>query len=177
MNAANIIEALRTKLAMPGGRHLYGILGSYRELREFSSTLARVDDPEGKPFPKPLNVNLAILRAIPDEEFKKLVINEAKRPEPTAAYVARAFDGVVRTAMLEKRVLVLSQLEMLFAYHLELNVLRTLAADDKRIVLLLPGKRHGGKVMMFPGLSDESYVLPTNLIADNHLWELKTNAK
>jgi hypothetical protein len=78
---------------------------------------------------------------------------------------------------------------MLFAYHLELNLLRTLAADDNRILLLLPGKRERGKIILFPDLghgltqinvypgssvSDEgSYTLPSNLIAENHLWELK----
>jgi len=67
---------------------------------------------------------------------------------------------------------VLSNLEMLFAYHLELNLLRTMAADDDRILLLLPGRRSGGKIIMFPGLDEGSYMLPTNLIAENHLWEL-----
>lgn len=175
MNSADVIDALRTKLAMPGGRHLYGILGSYPHLEQFTKLLVQTKNFDGQTFNSPMNVNLAILKAIPDQEFKKLVTDEAKRPEPTAAYVAKAFDTVIRKEIQDKKLLILSQLEMLFAYHLELNLLRTLAADDQRILLLLPGKRLGGKVMMFPGLSEESYILPTNLIADNHLWELKSS--
>lgn len=75
-----------------------------------------------------------------------------------------------------KGLIVLSSLEMLFAYHLELNLLRSMAADEDRILLLLPGKRSGGRVIMFPNLDDGSYVLPTNLIAENHLWELRDQA-
>ena len=66
-----------------------------------------------------------------------------------------------------------SQLELFFAYRVELNLLRTLAADDDRVLLLLPGRRDGRGVVMFPDLPEGSYTLPTNLIADNHLWELR----
>ena len=72
--------------------------------------------------------------------------------------------------------MILSNLEILFAYHLELSLLRTMAADDNRILLLLPGKRIGGKVIMFPEWEEGDYMLPTNLIADNNLWELKVDA-
>ncbi|MCL4219037.1 MAG: hypothetical protein KJ052_18805 [Candidatus Hydrogenedentes bacterium] len=34
-------------------------------------------------------------------------------------------------------------------------------------------KRSGGNVILFPDSNYGSYTLPTNLIADNHLWELK----
>jgi hypothetical protein len=61
---------------------------------------------------------------------------------------------------------------MIFAYQVELSFLRTVAADDHRVLMLLPGRRSHGRIMMFPELDDTSYVLPTNLIADNHLWEL-----
>ncbi|HPZ06467.1 MAG TPA: hypothetical protein PL110_00005 [Candidatus Eremiobacteraeota bacterium] len=55
---------------------------------------------------------------------------------------------------------------------MKLTLLRTMAADDDRVLLLLPGRRRGGKVIMFPDL-EERYALPTNLIADNHMWELE----
>jgi hypothetical protein len=67
----------------------------------------------------------------------------------------------------------MANLEMLFAYHLELNLLRTMAADADRVLLLLPGKREAGMIIMFPEMEHGSYTLPVNLIADNHLWELR----
>jgi hypothetical protein len=72
----------------------------------------------------------------------------------------------------ENDLLVLAHLELLFAYNLELSPLRTLATDAKRILLLLPGQRRQDKVILFPDLDEEQCVLPTNLIAENHLWEI-----
>ncbi|RLB92728.1 MAG: hypothetical protein DRH50_09160 [Deltaproteobacteria bacterium] len=173
MKDTEIIEALRSKLTVPGGRHLYGVLGSYPALAAFSKKLRQAKAPDGRRFPKPMSVNLGILKSIPDDEFRQLVENEAKRPEPTAAHVAKAFEMFLRSKLRRKGLVVLSNLEMLFAYHLELNLLRTMAADEDRILLLLPGKRISGKIIMFPDLDEGSYTLPTNLIAENHLWEVK----
>lgn len=168
----DIVEALRSRLSNPGGRHLYGILGSYPALDTFAKKLRQVKTPDGRRFPKPLSVNRGILEAIPDDEFHKLVADEAKRPEPTAAHVARAFESFLRSKLGGKGLVVLANLEILFAYDLELNLLRVLAADDDRIVLLLPGKRELGKTLMFPDVVEGSYTLPSNLIAENHLWQL-----
>lgn len=173
MKDTEIIEALRSKLAIPGGRHLYGVLGSYPALKTFAKKLRQAKTPDSKRFPEPLNVNRGILGTIPDEEFKQLAENEAKRPEPTAAHVAKAFEFFLRSKLRGKGLIVLSDLEMLFAYNLELNLLRTMAADDDRILLLLPGRRSGDHIAMFPDLVAGDYTLPNNLIAGNHLWELK----
>ena len=173
MKDTEIIEALRSKLTVPGGRHLYGVLGSYPALVAFSKKLRQAKSPDGRRFPKSMSVNLGILKAIPDDEFRQLVENEAKRPEPTAAHVAKAFEMFLRSKLRQEGLVVLSNLEMLFAYHLELNLLRTMAADENRIILLLPGKRTRGNIIMFHDMEEGSYTLPTNLIAENHLWEVK----
>jgi len=172
MKDTEIIEGIISKLNIPGGRHLYGVLGTYQTLRSFEKKLQQAKTPDGKKFPKPLSVNKGILDTIPDDEFRHLVENEAKRPEPTAAHVAKAFENFLRSKLQGKGVIVLSNLEMLFAYHLELNLLRTMAIDDDRVLLLLPGHRSGGKIIMFPDPDERSYILPTNLITQGHLWEL-----
>ncbi|HSV30555.1 MAG TPA: hypothetical protein VLH40_00835 [Atribacteraceae bacterium] len=69
--------------------------------------------------------------------------------------------------------LVLSNPEMLFAYHIKLNLLRTMAADEDRVLLLLPGRRSHGRIIMFHEMDEGDYTLPTNLIAENHLWEIR----
>lgn len=168
-----IIEELRSNLAAPGGRHLYGILGSYPALDAFAQKLQQAKTPERQNFPAPVSVNRGILDTIPDDEFRQLVEDEAKRPEPTAAHVARAFEKFLRQTLNGKGVVVLGDLELLFTYHLELNVLRTLAADQDRVILLLPGKREAGRIVMFPDVPEGSYTLPLNLIAENHIWELR----
>ncbi len=173
MNAAEVVEALRTKLVAPTGRHLYGVLGSYRQLDSFTAALAQATMVDGSPFPVPLNVNRGILEAIPDDEFRNLAENEARRPEPTAAHVAKAFDRFLRESLRNGGVVVLAGLEMLFAYNLELSPLRVLATDQSRIVLFLPGRREGDRVIMYPEQDEGSYALPGNLIAGDHLWELR----
>jgi hypothetical protein len=172
MRIPDIIEAMLSKLTLPGGRHLYAILGNYRDLDHFAKKLQQAKTADGKRFPAPLNVNRGILDAIPDDEFRQLVENEAKRPEPTASHVAKAFEAFLRSQLGKTKLVVLAHLEMLFAYNLELNLLRTLAADEHRILLLLPGKRMGGRIAMFPAQEDAAYMLPTNLVADNHMWEI-----
>jgi len=173
MKPTDIIDSLITKLGMPGGRHLYGILGDYAALDEFALQLQQAKTPQGSRFPKPINVNKGILDTIPDQEFKELVENEARRPEPTQKHVALAFEKFLRQHLQKHGLIVLANMEMIFAYQLELNMLRTMAADDDRIILLLPGTRDNGRVVIFPNWPDGSYQLPINLIADNHLWELR----
>jgi hypothetical protein len=172
MTGTDVIEVLRGKLATPVGRHLYGVLGSYRTLTAFSELLQQAGMPDGQPFAAPLSVNRGILDEIPDDEFQHLLKDEVIYPEPTRAHVAQAFERFLRSHVLNQGFVALANLEMLFAYHLELHQLRVMATDQDRILLLLPGKREGGVVRMFPGLDEGSYVLPTNLIADNHLWQL-----
>ena len=96
MKPAEIIELLLAKLSLPGGRHLYGVMGSHAQLDAFAAELAEARMADGGRFPTPLNVNRGILDAIPDEEFRKLTRDEAKRPEPTAAHVAQAFATFLR---------------------------------------------------------------------------------
>ncbi|RJP35076.1 MAG: hypothetical protein C4527_01185 [Candidatus Omnitrophota bacterium] len=173
MKDTEIIEALRSKLAVQSGRHLYGVLGSYPALNTFAEKLSQVKTHDGKYFPKPISVNRGILDSIPDGEFRDLVENEAKRPEPTATHVKKAFEIFLRSKLQKNGLVVLASMEMLFAYPMELNLLRSIAADEHKIVLLLPGRRSSGKIIMFPDLEEGSYMLPTNLIAENHLWEIR----
>lgn len=172
MKDTDIIQALCDRLAVPTGRHLYGILGSYPALDAFAKKLTQARTPDGDYFPAPLSVNAGILNAIPDTEFRELALNEAKRPEPTRAHVGQAFEVFLRGALEQHGLVVLAKLEMLFAYSIELAALRTLAADEKRVVLLLPGRREGERIVMFPDADEGRYTLPANLIADNHLWEV-----
>ncbi len=84
-----------------------------------------------------------------------------------------AFERFLRANLTGKGILVLSNLEMLFAYRIELNLLRTMAADVDRVLLLLPGRRSRGRIIMFHEMDEGDYTLPTNLIAENHLWEIR----
>ena len=173
MNTAEIIEALRSRVTVPSGRHLYGVLGSYQALTDFASELSKAKMPESDAtFSATINVNRGILEAIPDEDFKRLASNEARHPQPTANQVSRAFEVFLRSVLPGNGLVVLSNFEMLFAYNIELNLLRSMATDDNRILLLLPGKRSAGKIIMFPDMDGADYVLPVNLIAENHMWQL-----
>ncbi|HSV30437.1 MAG TPA: hypothetical protein VLH40_00225 [Atribacteraceae bacterium] len=94
MKNTKIVEAFRQKLTILGGRQLYGVLGTYSQFDGFAKKLHQAKAAAGDLFPKPVNVNRGILDTVPDDEFKQLAENETRRPEPTAAHVARAFERV-----------------------------------------------------------------------------------
>jgi hypothetical protein len=129
--------------------------------------------PDGRDFPLPLSVNRGILDAIPDDEFKRLTRDEVIYPEPTAAHVRQAFELFLRSKLRGHGLVILRDLELLFAYGIELNMLRVLAANDDHILLLLPGRRERGQILLFPESDQGSCILPSTLIAENHLWELR----
>ena len=172
MKSVDIVENLRIKLTRPVGRQLYGVVGSYSALDEFAGLLCKAKDVEGNQFHEPVSVTRGILDAIPDEEFHELSASEAKMPSPTAKHVAMAFEKFLRFRMGGEGLLVLIDLEMLWAYHLEFGILRTLAADSFQVLLLLPGRLSGGRVIMYSEAAEGTYVLPDSLIAEDHLWEL-----
>ena len=144
MNDTDIIENLQNKLGVSSGRHLYGVLGSYAKLKQFSNTLQQARTPDGQPFPAPLSVTRGILENIPDAEFRDLVEKEAKRPEPIVAHIKQAFERFLRAQLHDKGLIILEHLEILFAYQSDLSSLRVLATDDNRVLLLLPGRRENG---------------------------------
>jgi hypothetical protein len=169
---ADIIEALRAALAVPAGRHLYGVLGSYPALERFAVHLQQASTVNGQKFPAPLSVNREILAAIPDDDFLRLAKDEARHPEPVRAHVERAFAAFLRGALRGGGAVVLANLELLFAYTVDLGLLRTLATDADQVILLLPGRREGSRVALFPEAGEPNVALPANLIAANHLWTL-----
>ncbi len=174
MKSVDIIENLRIHLSRPTGRQLYGVIGTYKALDDFASQLHRARDTNGNRFRKPLSVTRGILELIPDDELWDLCSKEAMMPRPTAKYVAKAFEELLRGRMNSKGLLPLCDLELLWAYNLELGILRSLAADSFQVLLLLPGYLSSGRLVMYPEAGDGRYTLPTNLIASEHLWELSS---
>ena len=170
----DIIVALRAKLRVPIGRHLYGVLGDYKSLSTFEKEIERTTIAEGEPFPVAESVNKGIINRFSDEQFRTLVNDEAKRPEPTRASIGSAFEAFIKEKLQTNKTLILKDLELVFIYNIDLSALRVLAADQHRIILLMPGKRVRDRIQMFPG-SDYDFSLPRNLIAENHIWEIQSN--
>ena len=159
---------------MPTGRHLYVVLGTYERLGRYE----RVDfrearSPNNQLLGSPLNVNHQLLERIPDEELKRLVQTEASRTESVKDRLAKELDLVVGEKLNAASFLALKNLEIVFAYDLELNCLRIRATNQKHILVLLPGKKVGDRITLFHEASPSSHrTLPTNLVPENHLWEL-----
>lgn len=172
MRDADIILALRNKLEVPVGRHLYGVLGPYESLDNFAKLLQEAVTSYRDPFPPPISVTRGIIEAFSDEEFRSIVRDEAKRPEATRKSVEIAFEKFLRIQLEEKKLLVLNDLEILFPYNTDFSPLRIMATDEKRVILLLPGKRAGERIVMYPNLAEGEYKIPKALIANDHLWEV-----
>jgi len=173
-SAAEITSVLRERLSVPTGRHLYGVLGTYAGLRYFEvHALANASGPDGVPFPPAVNLNRALLERIGDEELSQMAAVEARRPQATVRRLSLKLDGLLAESLASGGLLILKQLEMLFAYSMDLSVFRIHAADHRRIVLLLPGTRVGARVILFHEAEERfQRSLPEGLIVENHLWEL-----
>ena len=169
-----VISELREKLQFDIGRHLYGVLGSYDQLGRFENEdLAQARDHQDQPLPLPVNVNRELLRRIGDDDLRQLVDAEARRPHAVTYRLNQEFDNLLYDLLQRENLVILKQLELLFAYNLELSVLRTRASNQSHILLLMPAERRGEHIIMFheaPSKFQRS--IPPNLIADNHLWEL-----
>jgi hypothetical protein len=174
LSGHEINSLLRQKLEMPTGRHLYVVLGTYERLERYE----RVDfrearSPSNQLLGAPLNVNHQLLERIPDEELKRLVQTEASRTESVKDRLAKELDLVVGEKLNAASFLALKNLEIVFAYDLELNCLRIRATNQKHILVLLPGEKVGDRITLFhEALPSSHRTLPTNLVPENHLWEL-----
>ena len=120
-----------------------------------------------------INVNLSLLDRIKDEELKRLVQTEASRTESVKDRFAKELDALVAEKLNNGSLLTLKNLELLFAYDLELNCLRIRATNQKHILVLLPGEKVGDRITLFHEAPSSNHrTLPTNLVPENHLWEL-----
>ena len=170
-----VISEIRGKLQFGAGRHLYGVLGSYAQLADFEETaLAHAQDPTGRRFPQAVNLNRELLARIGDEDLRGLIQAEARRPQAIQRRLGQELDALLGQLLQEHPFQILKQLELVFAYGLDLSVFRIRAANQNHILLLLPGGRHGDHVSLFhEGGPRFQRTLPSNLIAENHLWELR----
>jgi len=174
LSGHEINSQLRQKLEMPTGRHLYVVLGTYERLERYE----RVDfqearSPSGQPLGEPVNVNHILLDRINDDELKRLVQTEASRTASVKDRLAKQLDTLVAEKLNDCSLLALKNLEILFAYDLELNCLRIRATNQKHILILLPGERVGDRITLFhEAPSNNHRTLPINLVPENHLWEL-----
>ena len=169
-----IITALRDKLQFDIGRHLYGILGGYDQLEKFESeVLEQSSLPNGNSFPKPINLGRHLLAAIEDDNLKRLIRDEARRPQAVRRTLNNTLNQLLGNLLSISNILVLKNLELVFAYDLDLSVFRTRAANQSHILLLLPGERRSDHITIFHEANNRfQRPLSQNLIAENHLWEL-----
>lgn len=174
LSGHEINSQLRQKLEMPTGRHLYVVLGTYERLERYEKVDFReARSSKGQRLSDPVNVNHVLLDRINDEELKRLVQTEASRTESVKDRLGKELDTLVAEKLNGGSFLALKNLEILFAYDLELNCLRIRATNQKHILILLPGEKVGDRITLFhEAPSNNHRTLPTTLVPENHLWEL-----
>ena len=170
----HIISTLRENLQLNIGRHLYGVLGTYASLKKFEAVdLAQARFSNEAPAPPAVNLNLALLDRIADSEMRSLVQNEARLPQTVQRKLNAEFDQFLQGLLQEAAFIILKQVELLFAYNLDLHAIRARATNQKHILLLLPGEKRGDHITIFSEADARFHrSLPTQLITENHLWEL-----
>jgi hypothetical protein len=174
LSGHEINSQLRQKLAMPTGRHLYVVLGTYDRIERYERVAFReARGPDDKLLGPALNINHSLLQRIEDEELKWLVRNEAGMSETVKKQLADELDALIADKLTQTSFLAVKSLELLFAYDMELNCFRIRAANQKHILVLLPGERVSDRITLFHEAPPTNHrTLPMNLVPENHLWEL-----
>jgi hypothetical protein len=174
LSGHEINSQLRQKLEMPTGRHLYVVLGTYERLERFEKVAFReARSPSGQRLGDPVNVNHSLLDRINDDELKRLVQTEASRTESVKDRLSKELDALVAEKLNGGSFVALKNLEILFAYDLELNCLRIRATNQKHILLLLPGEKVGDRITLFHEAPQNYHrTLPQTYVQESHLWEL-----
>jgi hypothetical protein len=169
-----INSQLSQKLEMPTGRHLYVILGTFDDLEHYEKVdFHEARSPSGQRLDDAVNVNHSLLDRISDDELKRLVQTEASRTGSVKGRLAKELDALVAEKLSSSFFVALKNLEILFAYDLELNCLRIRATNQKHILVLLPGERVGDRITLFHEAQAHYHrTLPINLVPENHIWEL-----
>jgi hypothetical protein len=169
LSGQEINTHLRQKLEMPTGR-----LGTYERLDRYERVAFReARSPSGHRLGDPVNVNRTLLERISDDELKRLVQTEASRTESVKRRLSEQLDSLVAERLEAAPFLAVKNLELVFAYDLELNCFRIRATNQKHILVLLPGERAGDRITLFHEAPPSNHrTLPANLVPENHLWEL-----
>ena len=174
LSGHEINSQLRQKLGMSTGRHLYVVLGTFDRIEHYERVAFReARSPDDKPLRTALNVSRSLLQRFSDDELKWLVRNEAGLPETVKKRLADELDALIAGELAETSFLALKNLELLFAYDMELTCFRIRATNQKHILVLLPGERVGDRITLFHEAPPGNHrTLPMNLVPENHLWEL-----
>lgn len=174
LTGPRIISELRDKLPFGIGRHLYVVLGTYSRLERFESIdLVAAASRDGQPFPAPINLNRSLLNNLNDADARRLVSEEALYPQTLRNHLNQALSTLLESRLQVNPLLIIKQLELVFAYGLDLSTFRTAATNQNHILLLLPGEWQSGRVILFHEADVRFHqTLPENLVAENHLWEL-----
>jgi len=94
-------------------------------------------------------------------------------PETVKKQLADMLDSLIADNLEKTSFLAVKSLELLFAYDMEMNCFRIRAANQKHILVLLPGERVADRITLFHEPPANNHrTLPMNLVPENHLWEL-----
>ncbi len=170
-----IVTQLREKLKSTTGRHLYGVLGTYKQLKAFEKkVLSQGKVASGDKFPSPVNLNKALLDRFDDESLKKLTEDEARMPLSVKNRLNTEFDDFLADRLEKSVILILKNIEILYAYEVDPACLRRRATNQNHIILLVPGKLLNDRIVLFLEGSPENHRnFPGSLITREHLWEIE----
>jgi len=175
LKGSQILANLRSSLQVDIGRHLYAVLADYAGLEAFEKNeLFQFRKADGTALPVPINLSQALLERIGDSDLRNLVQQEGRFPIGVKRKLGLEFDALLANLLAQDHFVILKNLELLFAFELELETVRARANNQNHILMLLPAEKRGDHVVLFSEADQRFHrQLPFQLIADNHLWELE----
>jgi hypothetical protein len=176
LTAPQTIDQLQKKLQTSIGRHLYGVFGTYAALGRFEQNYLSQAKDDGHPFPEPTNLNRELLSRVSDSDLRHLVDDEARRPSVIRDRLKKELEDLLKDLFRQHHFVILKQIELIYAYELDLGVFRLAASDRHHLLLLLPGEQRGTTITLFHEASPAfQRTLPDTLITGENLWELSND--
>ena len=87
--------------------------------------------------------------------------------------IKKEFEELLSDTFKKQNLVILKDLEFLFAFGVDLAPLRLHASNGRHLVLLLPGEKSGNKTILYHETEECFHrPLPSNLVMENHTWEI-----
>ncbi|MCX6083132.1 MAG: hypothetical protein NTW32_26695, partial [Chloroflexi bacterium] len=121
LKGTQVISNLKTSLQVEIGRHLYAVVGTYEQLTAFETNdISQARKEDGTDMPVPISLSRALLDRIGDSDLRDLVKQEGKLPKGVKRKLGLEFDSLLANLLTQDHFVILKNLELLFAFELEL---------------------------------------------------------
>lgn len=169
MKPVDAVVAFAERLKSKSGKHVYAFAGDGKALKQVEEALGKVRTPEGNRMPEVVSLNVQVMSRIPNETQLSLATNEAINRYRIQRELQGRFSQVLADYFSGNNILIVKNFELLVAYRVDLEYIRSLSIDEKHTAFLVPGKISNDTLIAFDYCSEAIIFMP-NILQDK--WEV-----